>query len=59
MEEQILSLKVIIAQLQTTVLELTERIKLLEDKESTSGIYIDGVSDGFRNELTRLLGRGE
>lgn len=56
MESEMLELRVLIAQLQNAVSELTERIESLESKESGSGIYIDGVAEGYKEYIKKELG---
>lgn len=56
MLETMLELKVAIAELQKTASELTKRVESLENRESGSGIYIDGVAEGYKEYIKKELG---
>jgi len=56
MESELLALKVEIAELRDTVRLLTERVESLESRESGSGVYLDGIAEGYRDFIKKELG---
>lgn len=56
MESEILELKVENAELRKLIAELSERVTVLENRESGSGIFIEGVAPGFREYIQKELG---
>ena len=56
MGQELLDLKIEITELRQTIATLLERIEQLEKRESSSGLYMDGVSEGYREYIEKKLG---
>ena len=56
MGQELLDLKVEITELRQTIATLLERVEQLEQRESGSGMYMDGVSEGYREYIEKKLG---
>lgn len=56
MEKELLELKIQIVELKTTISELLNRVESLEKKETGSGIFIEGVAEGYRDFIKKELG---
>lgn len=56
MESENLDLRIEIVELRQTIVKLEERIEALEKKEAGSGIYMDGVAEGYRDYIEKKLG---